>query len=442
MIRTHRLKNTKFQTITIPKGTLLFRGLSFDDKKKYKSIFHDLIGYQQKKYYEISPTMNVFFYPVPFVSDSVNIYDIHTIYITQYDIELFLFIKPSDFSRENAYSCPDLQEIITICNQLSKTDKCGFEMSKIDPCFTELFMNTFPQIAGYIAIAEQDASVFFGKYKKFVNQGFAKYILSSLVSNSRDTIGIPEIVIHPLRSRQKNCHFIGYPFYNSETIVKYCIKHRGQYNYFPLLYITNTKVYNFIDLTNMNTFKEMEDASRVLNINDPPLLYQTMENVLQLLFISGYSIQNHKYKAYVDVKTGFYRLYHHNSSTKNKSIKRKKEIRRFKDDEFDGNIDSIVSYPNDNMASLFIKSHNNYLDSFLRNLHVNGYAANKHLLFDRGNTNKLIMNYHVDKVLERPDLESFTKRYKRKNNNTKKQNNTLGYMFNFNYDEHLIIDDI
>ena len=48
MIKTyiiHKGKSKKeFQTIKIPRGTVLFRGLSFENKKNYSSLFNDLIG--------------------------------------------------------------------------------------------------------------------------------------------------------------------------------------------------------------------------------------------------------------------------------------------------------------------------------------------------------------------------------------------------------------
>ena len=48
MIKTyiiHKGKSKKeFQTIKIPRGTVLFRGLSFESKNIHTSLFNDLIG--------------------------------------------------------------------------------------------------------------------------------------------------------------------------------------------------------------------------------------------------------------------------------------------------------------------------------------------------------------------------------------------------------------
>ena len=65
MFKTYTYKSITFQTITIPKGTVLFRGLRFDNETQYDSLFHDMIGYKKDNSYTISPSMNVFFYPVP-----------------------------------------------------------------------------------------------------------------------------------------------------------------------------------------------------------------------------------------------------------------------------------------------------------------------------------------------------------------------------------------
>lgn len=234
MIKNYSLKGVQFQSITIPKGTILFRGIHFENEDEYLSIFNDFIGFSTGKYFSIDPNMNVFFYPVPYVSDSVKIYDIHVMYVTQYDIELLLLIKPADISRENKEN-DSYKHILTTCINLSKQNKCGHDMSKTDPCFTDALLKRFPQIDGYIAIAEQDASLFTQKYKDMIIRhdeiNKVKQILPSILSNSRGIIGIPEIVIHPLRFRYNDCYLITEKFYSLERVVKYCINNRAHYNF-------------------------------------------------------------------------------------------------------------------------------------------------------------------------------------------------------------------
>ena len=255
MIKDYTFKGASFKTLTIPKGTVLFRGLNYDKESHYMSIFNDLVGYKNKKYYAIDPNMNVFFYPAPYVSDSVKIYDIHIMYVTQYDIELLLLINPSNISRNNKNN--DIyKDIITTCSNISKYNKCGQEMSQVDPCFSDDMLKQFPQIDGYIGIAEQDAELITKKYQdmitKYNNIDKIKQIIPSILSNSRGIISVPEIVIHPLRFRYDDCHLITERFYSPERVVKYCINNRAQYNFFPLLYFSNSGIYNMIDLKNKN----------------------------------------------------------------------------------------------------------------------------------------------------------------------------------------------
>ena len=207
MIKDYKLKGISFKTLIIPRGTILFRGINFEDETKYTNIFEDLIGYRTEKYYGIDPNMNVFFYPVPYISDSVKVYDIHVMYVTQYDIELLLLINPSNISRENKNN--DIyNDIFRTCMNISNKNKCGQDMSIIDPCLSDDVRKRFPQIDGYIAISNQDSAVFYKKYQDMIDKNQldkVKQILPSILINSSGNYGIPEIVIHPLRFRQNNC---------------------------------------------------------------------------------------------------------------------------------------------------------------------------------------------------------------------------------------------
>jgi len=429
-IKSYTFDSTTFQTVILPKGTLLFRGLRFEDKMNYKSLFHDLIGYPREQYYTISPNMNVFFYPVPYASDAVSTYDIHVIYATQYDIELYLLIKPSNASRASTRTRKNIRQFITTCSTISDRDICGLEMSREDPCLTNTIMEHFPQIDGYITIAEQDASMFFKKYKKLVNQGFASYLIPSILRDSRNKLGIPEIVIHPLRIRPAECHIIGERFYNSEKIVSYCVKFRAQYNYFPLLYITSNRVYSFTDLMNMNVFDEMEQACRIFNVEDPPPLYHLMKDVLGQLFTTGYTVHDHIYRAVVDTRTGFYLI--RTTVSSRGTMRRKKETRKFHDQT----MTHIINYPDSEAIEPIIKSHHNYLDAFVNDLYVNGYAPRMKYIFNRGNKNEFAIQYHINRVIDRPELVKYTKQRARRNKRAMKRTmKQLKQIYNFEYDE-------
>lgn len=420
---------TEFQTITIPKGTLLFRGLQFENEKRYMTLFNDLIGYQKDKYYAVAPTMNVFFYPSPYVSDSVRIYDTHVLYITQYDIELLLLLKPSIMSRSDKVSTK-YKDILETCSNISENDKCGHQMSAVDPCFTDNFRMRFPQIDGYIGIAEQDAALFTKKYQRmYTDTGTnkVKQIIPSILTDSRNVTGVPEIVIHPLRFRYDDCHLITDNFYSPKKIVEYCIKNRAQYNFFPLLYFSNNGVFEFNALKDVSTIKLIAEGARVFNSNAEPKIYNILDKTFSQMLDSGYNVNNINYKVFVDVRTGFYRLL--NVTNKLKQNQTRKQYRR----NFKGDIEGYInSYSNPEIQNI-VSTHKDYMDILLKNLHSNGYSIKKKLILNRGDKNKFIYNYYIDKVIDRPELEHYKNIRKKKQNQTRKNmNNHLAFMLSMN----------
>lgn len=420
MIKNYIIEGQKFKTIIIPKGTILFRGLNFENDSRYMSLFNDFVGFENNKYYSIAPTMNVFFYPVPYVSDSVKIYDIHIMFITQYDIELLLLINPSNISRSNK-SGGIYDKIFKLCSDISEKDKCGHEMSRVDPCFTDIMLKRFPQIDGYISLAEQDSELFTKLFQKMVNHddeiGKAKHILPSILSNSRGIIGIPEIVIHPLHFRYDDCVIIKDRFFSPKSVINYCIKNRPIYNYFPLLYFTNNDIFTFTELTDKQIIKKIANSTRVYNVK--PKIYENIDKVFSQMLDKGYKINKSIFRVFIDNRTGFYRTF----IEKNKELRNttsKKVLRNFKDDNFNGYINSYIISPKNEMLNSIIVSHTNYLNNFINELNMNGYSIKKKMLLDRGNKNKLIYNYYIDKVLDRPDLEEYVQKRKRKQNITRK----------------------
>lgn len=435
MIKSYIYNNKILKTITIPKGTVLLRGLNFEDENKYTSLFNDLIGYKNDKYYNISPTMNVFFYPVPYMSDAVKIYDVHIMYLTQYDIELLLLINPSNISRSDKDS-NEYSDIITTCANISNKDKCGQKMSEVDPCFTDKILKRFPQFDGFICIAAQDAHHIKQKYTKMIkdnNIDRIKKIIPSLLSNSRDIIAIPEIVIHPLHFRYNDCHIITESFYSPKKLVKYCINNRAQYNFFPLLYFTNNHVFTINDLENTDNINNIAHNSRVYNGIKGPKIYENIDNVFSsMLDINkGYNINNTTYKVFIDTRTGFYRVYINQKKLNNKRITYKKIKGNFIDNGFESYLNTYIIKPNNNPTiNTIIMSHNKYMDDFIKDLNANGYSIKKKLVLDRGDKNKFINTYHINSVINRPELNSYKNIRRRKNNITRKKldNNFLSVL--------------
>ncbi len=335
------------------------------------------------------------------------------------------------------------KDIITTCNNLK--NKCGQMMNDDDICFTVDMLKRFPQIDGYIGIAEQDAEIFIKKYKnilfKYENDNKIKQILPSIVSNSREIVSVPEIVIHPLRFKSDDCYLITERFYNTERLVKFCINNRAQYNFFPLLYFSNNGIYTFTDLKNFDILNEIINK----NVKGLPKLYEYIDNTLKDMFNAGYKINNILFRILLDKRTGFYRIFINN--TRNTRNTHKKIFRNFKDDTFKGYINSYIIKKNDPVINTILSSYNNYLHNYTTNLindlATNGYSVKKKLVLDRGNTHNFIYKYYIDQVFDRPDLKEYQNIRKRRRNITNKKNsnyfNTILKFNGFNLND---FDDI
>jgi hypothetical protein len=415
MISHHIVDGKEYKSIKLPKGTILFRGLHYGETSNYKTLFADLVGTRKGSAFIIAPTMNVFFYPVPYVSDTVNIYNLHTIYVTQYDIDLLLLVKPSTLSRSNITEYTIKDELITPCDNIGKLDKCGNEMTD-DPCLTEKIFKVLPQIDGYIGLDENDAALFNKKYADFVlkykRHDLAKQILSSIITNSRGISGIPEIVIHPLRFRQEDCHIIRRRFYNIQTVIDYCIDNRAMFNFFPLLYFTDTNVFTFNQLGKLDRLKN-RDQFKI------PPLYENINRVFDKMLNNGYKINNKIYKVLVDIRTGFYVLEQNKKNTINRHLTHKRTQNIL--DYNIPNIDSYIVKPNNDPLLNTLVSIHTYPDLLLLDLNANGYGMKKRLAFDRKNKKNYVYRYYIDKVLNRPDLDKYNNLRRKRVNITQKR---------------------
>jgi hypothetical protein len=186
-------------TMTIPKGTLLFRATQHAES--------DYVGSDPDGRLCIPPNYNVFFYLTPFAIDSVKWYDrIKDIQacVVSHDIKIVSLISPSKFTRSSRY---DKQPFLIPCDSDKLKPAC-FKSRQADPCFRNEFLEAFPDIVGYAALAKKDADQLMltlkGRLKKY-----AKYV--PLVKDSRGVEGTAEVVLYPLSRRNKESIYIDHP---------------------------------------------------------------------------------------------------------------------------------------------------------------------------------------------------------------------------------------
>jgi hypothetical protein len=179
--------------IIIPKNTLLFRSV-LDSTT-------DFTGIKLNDKYCLPSSYNVFFYFSPFIIDGLphwfKDYQTINVYITTHDIKILSLIKNSIYNRGSRIT----NTILTKCN-LVKTS-C-LEGREYDPCFTDIFMDKYPDVMGWIAISKGDGI----KLKKEMSNGYVsdrkirKYI--HLTHDNRKVWGPPEVALYPLKNRIRN----------------------------------------------------------------------------------------------------------------------------------------------------------------------------------------------------------------------------------------------
>ena len=218
--------NTKVSIVTLPKGTVLFRGYYNDEPKVV--ILNDFIGFPipGSTKHRVIPHMNVFFYPYPFITERVmGDLDFEMISVVTNPIKMALNILPS----YNYRGIKDLEnQYITSCNKIEWE---GYKGNDFDPCFTQEFLEDNSDLAGNIALSFKDTKTH-KCIKKGQNVELNRY--NRVFSDVLNT-GIPEFIIYPLRERATEDVVTD----STDVTQEWLAEHLNSFNYFPL-YITDT----------------------------------------------------------------------------------------------------------------------------------------------------------------------------------------------------------
>lgn len=184
---------------TIPKGTLLFR--------LTKSIKDDIRGYPKKDGTRcILSNHNVFFYPNPFVGKlalsefiKAKDYPTVTVYVLKNDVKVVWLLKPSKYARTIKNK---KRTFLKRCSTTRKgcLDKVRLQGSHApyNPCFSDSFIEKYPDIVGIMAIAFGDMKRVHEAMSKGNTPGkkFFKF-----ATDSNENSSIPELILHPLKKR-------------------------------------------------------------------------------------------------------------------------------------------------------------------------------------------------------------------------------------------------
>jgi hypothetical protein len=187
-------------TTILPAGTLLFRAI-----RGHHQIFTDFLGMPKpaERKYCLPLNYNVFFYPFPFVDETIGEnFTAMIVYVLVHDVEVACMINPVPMTRGDK-AMPE--NPIQPCSKV--TYGCGTLGRAYDPCFRDRFLKNNPSVTGMIAIAAADREVLIAQLAvDGMESGLGFYYnkFFSLYTDSHSLLpGVPEIILYPRKTRAK-----------------------------------------------------------------------------------------------------------------------------------------------------------------------------------------------------------------------------------------------
>lgn len=269
-------------TFTLPKGTLLFRGIRDEPSKA-----GDFQGVPEKGDTPLRPSSSrclapyyqAFFYPYPYVIDTVvgvgATAQTMMVYVTTQDIEIVCLVHPSNLTRDSLD-----KNIVKRCRKIEDYG-CKLTGSR-DPCLTEVYSKTFPDVTGILALEGVDVEEqnTFLDDPDHVNKAFVRYMGTQvgMITDSTQRFderkplqGVPEIILRPMSRSLKTSYTT-----------------------------PNGKLAEFVEL-NKDVLNYKELAALPRRPGDETGIEDFMKRILSL---GGYN----GYHAAIDKQTGFYRV--------------------------------------------------------------------------------------------------------------------------------------
>jgi hypothetical protein len=184
-------------TTILPKGTLLFRGIR-TPRQLQEDLFGKRLEKEGENVYCISRNYVIYFYPFPFLDQSVSKYPYNVTYILKKDVEIAVLINPSPLFR-------GLRHISSPSIPIQSCDKevpfgCGLAGRAYDPCFKKSFQDMYPSVTGLVAIANEDRERLHSLMNDTSWKRYADYFNTfySFYTDQQNTVpSVPEIVLYP-----------------------------------------------------------------------------------------------------------------------------------------------------------------------------------------------------------------------------------------------------
>lgn len=212
-------KGETINIMTLKKGTLLFRGVN----KNEVGLEMDFLGLKFEGIhdaYYMSPHYNVFFYPYPFVIDSVFKVDTMLTYVLTTDVKVVMGVLPSNNTRLDK----DSNLYMGSCSQIDNESKIIGRT--YDPCLQTDLLKEHMDLNGIVCLEIFPEIPVKSMLK---NSQYNKYY--KLYEDSMERYGVPEIILHPRRVRHMKELVTPEKEY---TGFDYIIEREKEFNYKPL----------------------------------------------------------------------------------------------------------------------------------------------------------------------------------------------------------------
>jgi hypothetical protein len=259
--------------VTLPPGTLLFRGITIPDTEQNedpRKFFTEYLGSPDGRNMCLTPQHNTFFYPIPFVPFGTHTvgekFNAIHVYVTTRPLNVISAIAPSPWSRGSpkkwAYAdqtpwarCDVYTEW---CKELSYIDRMALQY---DNCINPEYAKA-TGTRGWMAVADLDSLKPYklregsardspmGGYLDALKKRDAELAYQLLIQtyvDERKHTGYPEIALYPLKTHPGNV-LIKRPARDERAILKHMeeLARTNELNFLPLATITSEGIADMV----------------------------------------------------------------------------------------------------------------------------------------------------------------------------------------------------
>ncbi len=331
-------QNVELHYVTLPAGTVLFRGLRIPNPGANEDIryfYRDYLGDPEGPIQVcLQPTHNVFFFTLPYIAFGVNQqgpkFHSQQAVVLVHPITLICMMAPSPLGRADGFNYPPEAPLTRChrhhfdCHKITEEER---ERKKYDNCLNPTYAKE-SGVRGWTAIAGYDSLLPKQYLKKGVRpkdtpMGGLVHKMEKIVRNSAPLMlswaytdnsyraGYPEIALFPYKEHPGPKRVVRVCKNNQDALrILESEAARDNLNYLPLAAFTKRGV---VDMVNgLFSYDNMEVADNMFS--DPPLTHQsqinkTMWDWMEKLQTEGIDLPYYGHgKLSFDTRTGYFIL--------------------------------------------------------------------------------------------------------------------------------------